>query len=484
MSQVINMVYDIPHTIERGIHRLKRIDLRMNEQQKYDVIKSLVDHNSCKKAAAVKLGCTTRHVNRLIKLYREHGREAFIHGNRGRKPAHSFTDEQKLEMITVYSNKYYDATFSYACELMAQNDGIIVSPSAFSKIMYENFITSPRTTKAVRKRLAKELRIRKNAASSKKKTDALQAAIVSVEDSHSRRPRCAYFGEMLQMDASVHLWFGDSKANLHIAIDDSTSRIVGAYFDGQESLNGYYNVFHQILTDYGIPAMFYTDRRTVFEYRNKNMDKAELDTYTQFSYACKQLGVEIKTTSVAQAKGRVERAFQTLQQRLPTALRLAGITTISEANIFLHSYIKEYNAKFALPVNNNRSVFEKQPDNETISQILAVLTERCVDCGHCIKFQKQYYRTIDEHGLQVHYHKGTKGLVIQTFDKKLLFSVHDKIYELEAVPAHEVSSKSFDFKPLTEHPRKRSIPSPRHPWRNTTFNDFRTHSVTESMLMC
>lgn len=97
MSQVINMMYDIPHTIERGIHRLKRIDLRMNEQQKYDVIKSLVDHNSSKKAAAVKLGCTTRHVNRLIKQYREHGREAFIHGNRGRKPAHSFTDEQNLK---------------------------------------------------------------------------------------------------------------------------------------------------------------------------------------------------------------------------------------------------------------------------------------------------------------------------------------------------------------------------------------------------
>ena len=413
---------------------MKRIDLKMNEQHKYEVIKSLVDHDGNKIAAAVKLGCTPRHINRLIKKYKEKGKEAFVHGNRGRKPVHSFTEEQKLEIITIYNNKYFDATFAYACELLAENDGIYISPSAFTKIMYENFITSPRTTKAVRKRLAKELRSQQKTVNSKQKQDELQAAIVSVEDSHSRRPRCAYFGEMLQMDASVHPWFGDTRTNLHIAIDDSTGQLLGAYFDEQESLNGYYHVFHQILTKHGIPAMFYTDRRTVFEYRNKKMDKAELDTYTQFSYACKQLGVEIKTTSIAQAKGRVERAFQTLQQRLPIAMRLAGVTTLDEANIFLNSYIKEYNARFALPINSTKSVFEKQPDNETINQILAVLTERSVDCGHCIKFQKQYYRTMDRQGLQVHYHKGTKGLVIQTCDKRLLFSVNDKVYELEAVP--------------------------------------------------
>lgn len=473
-----------PHTIERGIHKLKRVDLRMNEQLKYEVIKSLVDHNGNKKAAALKLGCTTRHINRLILKYKQNGKAAFIHGNRGRKPLHSFTESQKLEILTLYNNKYYDATFTYACELLAKNDGIFISPSALTKIMYENFIPSPRTTKTVRKRLAKELRTQQKYVSTKKKQDELQAAIVTVETPHSRRPRCVYFGEMLQMDSSVHLWFGNAKTNLHIAIDDSTSRIVGAFFDEQESLNGYYNVFHQILTTYGIPAMFYTDRRTVFEYRNKKMNKTELDTYTQFSYACKQLGVEIKTTSVAQAKGRVERAFQTLQQRLPIALRLAGITTISEANIFLNSYIKEYNAKFALPINNNKSVFEKQPDCETINQILAVLTERTVDCGHCIKFQKQYYKTINECGIQVHYHKGTKGLVIQTFDKRLLFSVNNKIYELEVVPLHETISKDFDLQPLKEKPRKRNLPSPKHPWRMSTFLQFKNHKITETMLIC
>lgn len=471
-----------PHSIERGLHKLKRIDLRMNEQQKYEVIKSLVDHEGNKKAAALKLGCTLRTINRLIKKYKQQGKEAFVHGNRGRKPAHSISDELAADIINIYNNKYYDATFSYACELLAEHDGIFISPSALTSIMYKNNITSPRTTKAVRKRITERLKEEQKLTGSKKEADRVQTAIVEMEDAHSRRPRSAYFGEMLQMDASLHFWFGNQKSHLHIAIDDSTGHIVGAYFDHQETLNGYYHVFHQILTSYGIPAMFYTDRRTVFEYKQSRSTKVENDSFTQFSYACKQLGVDIKTTSIPQAKGRVERAFQTLQQRLPIALRLAGITELSEANVFLNSYIKKYNAKFALPINNTKSVFEKQPDIELINQTLAVLTERTVDSGHCIRFKKNYYKTMDAYGLQTHYRQGTKGLVIETFDKRLLFSTNEKVYELELVPEHEHHSKEFDYSTV-EKPRKRNIPSPKHPWRSDVFLKFRNHRLTAEMLV-
>lgn len=455
----------------------------MNEQQKYEVIKSLVDHNGNKKAAALKLGCTQRTINRMIIKYKELGKEAFLHGNRGRKPKHSISDELAADILTLYNNKYYDATFSYACELLAEHDGIRISPSALTNIMYKNFIPSPRTTKSMRKRLTKELRQRQKDTKSKKDSNELQTAIVDLAQAHSRRSRCAYFGEMLQMDASLHLWFGDTKTQLHIAIDDCTGQITGAYFEKQETLNGYYHVLHQILTTYGIPAMFYTDRRTVFEYKQSKSTKLEHDTFTQFSYACKQLGIAIKTTSIPQAKGRVERAFQTLQQRLPIALRLAGITELNEANVFLNSYIKKYNVKFALPVKNTKSVFEKQPDMETINQTLAILTERTVDSGHCIKFHKTYYKTMNSHGVQTHYLKGTKGLVIQTFDNRLLFSTNEKIYELDPVPEHEKTSKEFDYT-TTEKPKKRNLPSPRHPWKRDTFLKFRNHKLTENMLAC
>lgn len=219
---------------------MKRIDLKMNEQQKYEVIKSLVDHEGNKKAAALKLGCTLRTINRLIKKYKEQGKEAFVHGNRGRKPAHTISDELAADIINIYNNKYYDATFRYACELLAEHDGIFISPSALTSIMYKNNITSPRTTKAVRKRITERLKEEQKLTGSKKEADRVQTAIVEFEYAHSRRPRSAYFGEMLQMDASLHFWFGNKKSQLHIAIDDSTGHIVGAYFDHQETLNGYY----------------------------------------------------------------------------------------------------------------------------------------------------------------------------------------------------------------------------------------------------
>lgn len=456
---------------------MRKVNLTMNEQRKYEVIKSLVDKHGNKKRAAVELCCTVRHINRLIKKYKEKGVAAFVHGNKGVKPVHAIPEDVKSDIITIYNNKYWDANFAYACELLEKHDDIHISPSTLTKMLYEKYILSPRSNRKTRKRMERMLKDMQKAAKSKKEQEKIQANIIAVEDAHSRRPRCANFGEMLQMDASLHEWFGGMKSQLHIAIDDSTGRIVGAYFDKQETLNGYYNVFSQILRRYGLPAMFYTDRRTVFEYKRKNTNLVENDTFTQFGYACHQLGVELKVTSIPQAKGRVERAFQTLQQRLPIALRLAGVRSLSEANAFLNSHIKEHNAKFSLPVNYNKSVFIAQPDISVINQTLAVLAERTIDAGHCVKFENKFYKTMDSQGLQVHYHQGTKGLVIKTFNNQLLFSTNDKVYELELIPLHEIKSRNFDFKKTIESPRKRNIPSPRHPWRNSTFLKYKDNKI-------
>jgi len=449
---------------------MRKVTLSMKAQDQYEVIKRLADGHITKAGAAVRIGCTTRHINRLLKKYQQEGKAGFIHGNTDRKPAHALSNQQKMDIISIYNNKYWDTNFTHCCELLEKHDGIKISPSCLRQILYNEFILSPRATKRTRKQMNKLLRDMQKDAKTKKEKDLIQASIILIEDAHSRRSRCAYFGEMIQMDASVHLWFGDHKVHLHAAIDDSTGKIVGAHFDDQETLKGYYHVLYQILNKYGIPHMFYTDNRTVFEYKNKKMKDVGKDTFTQFSYACKQLGIEIKTTSVAQAKGRVERLFQTLQSRLPVELRLEGITTIKEANVFLDSYIQEYNAKFALPINHNKSVFEKQPDLSTMHQILAVLSPRVIDSGHCIKFENKYYKTMDAQGLQVYYHRGVKGLVIKTFTSELLFSTNDKIYALDEIPIHEAASRNFDFKPAAGKPVKRNIPSPRHPWREKMFN--------------
>lgn len=445
----------------------------MNEQKKYEIIKSLVDHNGNKKRAAIELGLSLRQINRLVKGYKEHGKAFFIHGNRGRKPVHTIPDNIRNTVIDLYRTKYFDANFAHFKELLESIEGISLSESSVASILESAHIYSPRLTRAKKKRIKDALKQKQEQATSITEKQQIQKNLVAMEDAHSRRPRCAYFGELLQMDASPYEWFGDSKTSLHIAVDDSTGMILGAYFDNEETLNGYYHVFHQILTTYGIPYKFFTDRRTVFTYQKKNAPSIDEDSYTQFAYACKQLGVELESSSVPQAKGRVERMFQTLQSRLPIELRLAGITDLLTANEFLASYLQKFNEKFSLPVHHNKSVFEAQPSEEKINLTLAVLSERTVDSGHCIRFQKNYYRMLDSNGHQVHYTKNTKVMVVKAYDGNLFCCVNDSVvYALECIPEHMEKSKDIDFDYQKPEPKKPTIPPMSHPWKKTSFDAF------------
>lgn len=446
----------------------------MDENRKYEVIKGLVDHpDGNKQRAALSLGCTLRHVNRMIAGYKEHGKEFFVHGNKGRKPAITIPEDTRSNIVDLYRTKYFDTNFTHFTELLEEVEGIHISTSCVANILEAEYIFSPKVTKAKKKRVKKELDAMKKTAKTQKEADTIQANIVAVEDAHSRRPRCAYFGELQQMDASSYVWFGSEKATLHVAVDDATGTVTGAWFDKEETLNGYYHVFYQILTSYGIPYKFFTDRRTVFTYKKKNTPSVDEDTYTQFAYACKQLGVALEASSVPQAKGRVERLNQTLQSRLPAELRLAGVTTIDGANEFLNSYIKKFNAKFALPIHSTKSVFEVQPSDEKINLILAVLAERTIDSGHCIQHARHYYRLLDTHGMQIHYLKGTKVMTIKAFDGSMYCCVNDKdIYSLEEIPAREKKSKDIDSDYEQPKPQKRYIPPMDHPWRRSAFNKF------------
>ena len=460
---------------------IRKVELRVNEQMKYEVIKELVDTNGNKHSAAVTLGCTVRTVNRLIQRYKENGKEAFVHGNRNRKPACTVPDTVRNDILCLYDRKYEGANLRHFTELLAERENIKVSDTLVRNLLLENEILSPKARKATRKKLKASLKLKQENARTKKEKNQVQEALATVEDPHLRRPRCAHFGEMLQMDASPHHWFGGINTHLHAAIDDATGMIVGAYFDTQETLNGYYNVFHQIHTDYGIPYMFYTDRRTVFEYKKSEEKIYQKNTLTQFGYACKQLGVELKLTRVPQAKGRVERLFGTLQSRLPIELRLAGITTVEQANEFLNSYLKKFNAQFALPVNPNKSVFENQPDSEKINLMLAVLSERKIDSGHCIRYNHKHYKLLDAQGMVTCYHRGTSVMVIKAFDGVLYASVGTKIYALEEVSDHEEVSRYFntdkEYKE-SRKPKKRYIPDMSHPWKKDNFIRY-VHAMVE-----
>ncbi len=452
---------------------MRKVEVKVEENNKYEIIKKLVETNGNKNTAKERLGCSLRTINRMINGYKREGKEYFVHGNKGKMPVHTISSETKQLIIDLYKNKYYESTYAHYAELLFEYEKIVISESVVRKTLMTENILSPRTTKKTKKNLKKLLLEQQDKLNlSEKDRKKIIETIIAIEDSHPRRPRCAYWGELIQMDASVHNWFGNSKTHLHIAVDDATGNIVGAYFDKEETLKGYYNILHQILSNYGIPYKFLTDNRTVFEYKKKNSPKIEDDTFTQFGYACHQLGIELETTSIPQAKGRVERLFETLQLRLPIEMRLAGITEIEQANEFLKSYVKKFNAKFALPINNIKSVFEKQPSNSEINLMLAVLTNRKIDSGHCIRFNNKYYKTVDENNSDVYHRKSTDALIIKAFDGQLFASINDKVYGLDEVPLRETYSKNFDI--LKETPKEKTIhiPGMSHPWKQASFNKY------------
>ena len=450
---------------------MRKVVLTLKENEKYKTIKKLVETNGNKKRAATHLDLDIRQIYRLINGYREYGKEFFVHGNRGRKPAHALSAEDKDQIEDLYNSKYFDCTYTQFTEFLAERENIFLSVAEVGSILREREILSPRTHKITKKNIKKKLLEQQKKAKSKKEKARIQESIVAIEDAHPRQPRCIYFGEEVQIDASDHKWFGNTKTHLHAAIDDSTGQVLAAYFDHQETLNGYYNIYYQILNKYGIPYLFKADRRTVFEYKKKGTTRDEDNTFTQFAYACKQLGTAIKTSSVPEFKPRIERLFGTLQTRLISELRLANITTIEEANNFLPNFLDKYNSRFALPINNSKSVFEKQPSEQKINLTLAVLSRRIVDRGHSIRFKNRYYRLINSVGTPIYFGKGTKCMVIEAFDKSLFATVEDSIFSLEEIPEIQTISENFD-EILPTEPKRVYVPKMIHPWKRKSFETF------------
>ena len=452
---------------------MRKVELRMNEQEKYEVIKELVDHNGNKNRASKKLGISRRQIDRLIIKYKENGKSAFIHGNRSKKPVNALDNSISEDIILLYKTKYYDFNFSHFKEFLKKNENIDVSYDFIYKNLTKAGILSPKARKKTKrefkkKQLLEEKKI--NLAMSDEQIEHIVSHEVALEDSHPRGEKPKYFGEIIEQDGSIHEWFGGFKTCLHLAIDKATSTIVGAYFDKQETLNGYYNVFYQILTNYGIPYKFLTDNRTVFNYMSLNPNKrtSDKDVLTQYGYACKQLGVELETTSVSQAKGLVERTNETFQGRLVSELRLNNITTIDEANKYLIDvFVPYFNNRFALDYKKFESVFEQSPNEEIINYTLAVLTPRKIDNGNSIKYQNKYYQPYLNNQLKCFMPK-TDCLVIKAFNGDLLVTIDEQILELKELSRNERFSKEFD-EVIEVKEKKKYIPPMTHPWKLSSF---------------
>ena len=452
---------------------MRKVELRMNEKEKYDVIKELVDHNGNKNRASKKLGISRRQIDRLIIKYKEKGKSGFVHGNRGHAPSKALDKSISEDIILLYKSKYQDWNFNHFKDFLKKDEMIDVSYNFIYKTLTKAGILSPKARKKTKRKYTKQKLLQEkkiNLAMSDEQIETIINHEIALEDSHPRGEKPKYFGEVIEQDGSIHIWFGGIKSCLHLAIDKATSTIVGAWFDHQETLNGYYRVLYQILTNYGIPYKFFTDNRTIFNYMSLNPDKrtSDKDVLTQYGYACKQLGIELETSSVSQAKGLIERTNGTFQGRLVNELKLQGITTIEEANRYLlEVFVPYFNQRFAMDYKKFSSVFETSPSEEKINYTLAVLTQRKIDNGNSIKYHNKYYQPYLNNQIKCFSPK-TECLVIKTFNGELLVTIDEQVFELKELSRNEKFSKNFDEVGETKE-KKKYIPPMTHPWKLASF---------------
>ena len=442
------------------------------DEKKLEVMKMVVDGEKSISWAAAKLKRSEKTIRRYRKELLENPNADLVHKNRGREPANK-TDHELIWHL--YCTRYYGLNITYFCEKLEENESIKISEGLVRLIFKEHDEFSVKAWHRTKNELRKRLRELKKLTKQQKEVLVQLEAEPYVRTTHPIQPRSKYFGEELQMDASIHLWFGTKKCALHTAIDDATGLIVGAWFDYQETRNGYYQITKQFLTKYGLPLLIKTDKRTVFEYKKKNDKDMAEDTMTQYQHVCQTLGIELQCSSSPQFKPRVERSYGTLQGRLPFELKEAGVTTIEEANAFLKKYIQKFNEQFAIR-KGIKSVWVKVTKDQ-IDSALVTIAKRTVDCGNGIRLNNKYYGTFDSYGNQIFIKPKTKVSVI-TMMNGAVYAMHDdKLLAMDIIPERQKISDMMDFDMEKPAVRKKYIPPYDSVWRITNSNLFKKKTL-------
>lgn len=343
----------------------------MNEIKRISIIQSVIDKKRTQKEAANALNISERQIRKIVKRFKEEGPDGIKHKNKLNKPAHAFSDEFKQKIIKLkLSQDYIDTNFSHFKDLLEEREHIKISYSALYNILKNDNIKSKKSHRA--------------------------------KKIHRRRKRKECEGMLVQTDGTPFDWFNiGKKYSLHGYIDDSTGKILGLYMCENECLMGYLEITRQMLTNYGSPVAIYSDKYSVFF--PTSSQKLTLEEQlsgkgkptTQFYRIMDFLGIELIAASTSQAKGRIERLWQTLQDRLVAEFKLNNIKTIEEANNFLPKYIKKYNKKFAIEPESKESKFIPLPSYVDLDLLLTNKLTRVIDNAGMFSIQNKKFQIVN-----------------------------------------------------------------------------------------
>ena len=301
---------------------MQTIYIRMTDMKRMDVLALWVSGHYTAYEASELLGVSERQAYRLKARYTQSGSTGILHRNRGRVSKRKVPGSVVAQILRLKKGVYQAFNDRHFRTMLAEREGIDLSRETIRTILRSDGIPPKQPRKKPKHR--------------------------------TRRERRAHEGELIQIDASYHDWFGTGrKATLSGGIDDATGKIVGLYFSTRETTNSYLQLMLAIDRIHGVPVALYSDRHTIFTAATKE----GVRTSTQFSRAAQRLGMTIIRAYSPQAKGRIERLWGTLQDRLSAELKIAGITTIDEANEYLSQYIRKHNNAFAIQPTHAQPVW-------------------------------------------------------------------------------------------------------------------------------
>jgi transposase len=406
------------------------IRMSKGEINRLEVMGQLQEKRMGQRAAAEILGVSMRQVKRLLRAYRREGAAGMVSKQRGQPSHHQLDRKTEQAAIDLLHGRYLDFGPTLAHEKLVELEGLKLGLGSVRKIMIEEGLWKAKKVRKV--------------------------------EVHQMRERRACLGELEQMDGTDHEWFErrGERCTLLVMIDDATGQLGALLFVPEESFFGYCGLLQQYLAAHGRPAGLYTDKHGIFRVNIPNTGLG--DNLTQFGRAMQSLEIPILCANTPQAKGRVERANETLQDRLVREMRLRGINDMQQGNAYLPEFMADFNRRFAVPPRSALDAHRPLVAHQNLEQILAWQETRLISKNLTLQFKNVVYQIQTDRPAYALY----KAQVTVCQDPQgkvtILYKGDQLAYTIFQKQKHQ--SEVLTSKQVA-HPRKPFHPAPDHPWR-------------------
>lgn len=395
--------------------RKETVSLNQKEQRRVLILNRVERRELTGKEAAALMGLSVRQVRRLMAAYRKEGVVAIAHGNRGRRPAHAVEEGVRKLVVALAQGPYAGCNHYHLTELLGEREGLCLSRSTVRRILVVAGLKSPRRRRSPKHRC--------------------------------RRERYPQEGMLLQVDGSRHDWLEGRGPYLTLlaAIDDATGTVPYALFREQEDAQGYFLLLREVIQDKGIPLALYSDQHGIFQRSPKEAETLEEQLSgerqpTQFGRALKELGIQPIFALSPQAKGRIERLFGTLQDRLVAELRLARASTVEKANRVLVEFLPRFNAQFGVPAAQPGSAYRPLPPGLELEGVLCFKYQRTVARDNTVRFAGHTLQLLP--GLDRLSYAHAQVEVQERLDGSLVVAYQGRVLVTREAPPHPVALRA------------------------------------------